>query len=281
MERGQTVRALARRPERANDLERAGAEVVQADVLKPGSLPDALAGVQTAYYLVHSMGRGSSGDFAASDKAGARNFATAARDAGLARIVYLGGLGAAGSKHLASRHETASALREAGVPVTYLRAAAVIGAGSESFRTVFYLVKRLPLMVTPRWVGTRTQPIAIGDVVEYLAAAPTVAAANGRDIEIGGPDVTTYGGMMDAMARALDISPRPRLGVPLLSPRLSSLWIGLVTPVDAGVARPLIEGLEVETVVSDSSGMELFDIEPVSIDDAMRSAMAEMRADDA
>lgn len=273
------MRALARRPERASDLERAGAEVVQADVLKPGSLPDALAGVQTAYYLVHSMGRGSSGDFAASDKAGARNFASAARDAGVARIVYLGGLGGGGSKHLASRHETASVLRAAGVPVTYLRAAAVIGAGSESFRTVFYLVKRLPLMVTPRWVGTRTQPIAIGDVVEYLAAAPTVEEANGRDIEIGGPDVTTYGGMMDAMARALDISPRPRLGVPLLSPRLSSLWIGLVTPVDAGVARPLIEGLEVETVVSDSSGMELFDIEPVSIDEAMRSAMAEMRED--
>lgn len=279
LDRGEPVRALARRPERARDLAEAGAEVVAADVLEPGALPEALAGVRTAYYLVHSMGRGSSGDFASSDKVGARNFGAAARTAGVELIVYLGGLSEGGSKHLASRHETAEVLREAGVPVTYLRAAAVIGAGSESFRTVFYLVKRLPLMVTPRWVGTRTQPIGIADVVRYLADTPTVEGARGRDIEIGGPDVTTYGGMMDAMAEALGVRPRPRIGVPLLSPGLSSMWIGLVTPVDAGVARPLIHGLEVETIVHDPSGMALFDFEPAPIAVAMRDAVAEMDSD--
>lgn len=270
------MRALARRPERAGAIERAGAEVVRADVLDPGGLPEALEGVATAYYLVHSMGRGSSGDFAERDKAGAANFAAAAHAAGVDSIVYLGGLSEGGSRHLASRHETAGVLRASGVPVTYLRAAAVIGAGSESFLTTFYLVKRLPVMVTPRWVGTRTQPIGIADVVRYLADAPGIAAARGRDIEVGGPDVTTYGGMMDQMARTLGKRPRPRLGVPLLTPRLSSLWVGLVTPVDPGVARPLIEGLEVETVVRDPSGMELFDFRPASIEAAMRAAMAEM-----
>lgn len=278
--RGTAVRALARSPERARDLVAAGAEVVEADVLEPGGLPEALAGTRTAYYLVHSMGRGASGDFASSDKVAARNFAAAARTAGVELIVYLGGLGAGGSKHLASRHETASVLREAGVPVTYLRAAAVIGAGSESFRTVYHLVRRLPVMVTPRWVGTRTQPIGIADVVRYLAEAPGIEAARGREIEIGGPDVTTYGGMMDTMAAALGLRPRPRLGVPLLSPRLSSLWIGLVTPVDAGVARPLIEGLEVETVVRDPSGMALFGFEPQPLAAAMSAAVAELRAGD-
>jgi uncharacterized protein YbjT (DUF2867 family) len=141
---------------------------------------------------------------------------------------------------------------------------------------MYHLVKRLPVMVTPRWVGTRTQPIGIDDVVRYLADAPDIPAARGRDIEVGGPDVTTYGGMMDELARALGKSVRPRLGVPLLSPRLSSLWIGFVTPVDAGVARPLIQGLATETIVRDPSGMELFDFEPASISQAMRLAVEEM-----
>jgi uncharacterized protein YbjT (DUF2867 family) len=167
-------------------------------------------------------------------------------------------------------------LASEGPPLTYLRAAAVIGAGSESFRTVYYLVKRLPAMVTPRWTTIRTQPIAIADVVAYLRAAGEVEGARGREIEIGGPEVTTYGGMMDAMAVALGIRPRPRISVPLLSPRLSSLWIGLVTPVDADVARPLIEGLTVETVVDDPSGMALFDVPATPLAEAMREAVAEL-----
>jgi uncharacterized protein YbjT (DUF2867 family) len=151
----------------------------------------------------------------------------------------------------------------------------VIGAGSESFRIVYYLVNRLPAMVTPRWVDTPTQPIAVGDVIAYLRRAAELPEAAGSEIEIGGPEVTTYGGMMDEMARALERRSPPRIRVPLLTPRLSSLWIGLVTPVDAGVARPLIEGLATETVVRDPTGMELSGVEATPLADAMRAALAE------
>ena len=251
------MRALARDPEGAAGLKEIGCEVYRADVLEQETLAPALDGVDVAYYLVHSMGRGGDGDFAQRDQEGAANFAAAAAAAGVRRIVYLGGLGE-GSTHLSSRHATAGTLRAGEVPVTYFRAAAVIGAGSESFLTVFYLVRRLPLMVTPRWVTTRTQPIAIADAVAFLAAASDLERPLDREIQIGGPEVTTYGGMIDELARALGRRPPLRLTVPVLTPGLSSLWIGLVTPVDAGVARPLIEGLEVETVVGDRSGMGLF-----------------------
>jgi uncharacterized protein YbjT (DUF2867 family) len=254
---GEEVRAFARRPQRATALTEAGCEVVQADVLDPASLRAGLEGVDVAYYLVHSMGRGADdGDFVARDRQGAENFAAAAEAEGVRRIVYLGGLGD-GSEHLASRHSTAEALRAGPVPVAYFRAAAVIGAGSESFRTLYYLVRRLPAMVTPRWVTTRTQPIAVDDAVGYLADARDLGLALDRELQIGGPDVTTYGGMIDELAHAIDRRPPLRVTVPVLTPRLSSLWIGLVTPVDPGVARPLIEGLATETVVSDPSGLQL------------------------
>ena len=274
-EDGRAVRCLVRDPARARDLEAIGCEVVRGDVLDAATLPDALAETEIAYYLVHSMGRGGGADFAERDRRGAANFAAAAGAAGVGRLIYLGGLGEPGSEHLRSRQQTAEALAGSGIPLTYFRAAAVIGAGSESFRVVLYLVKRLPAMVTPRWVSTRTQPIAIRDVIGYLSAAPDVAGSTGREIEIGGPQVTTYGGMMDAMARALGRRRPLRIGVPLLSPRLSSLWIGLVTPVDAGVARPLIEGLATETVVTDRSGMDLFDVPGTGLDEAMSAALAE------
>ncbi len=273
---GQPVRALARRPERAEDLRAAGCEVRRADALEPATLGPALAGADVAYYLVHSMGRGSDGDFADRDERAARNFAAAAAAAGVSRIVYLGGLGE-GSKHLDSRHATATALREGEAPVAYFRAAAVIGSGSESFRTVFYLVRRLPVMVTPRWISTRTQPIAVADAVAYLAAARDLELSVDREIQLGGPDVTTYGGMIDALARALGRRRPLRITVPVLTPRLSSLWIGLVTPVDAGVARPLVEGLSTETVVTDPSGMALFRRGGgVSLENALRAAAAEL-----
>ncbi len=273
------MRALARDPERASALKDIGCDVRKADVLEPETLDPALEGVDVAYYLVHSMGRGSNGDFAARDKAGAENFAAAAAAAGVRRIVYLGGLGE-GSKHLASRHATAAALRAGDVPVTYFRAAAVIGAGSESFRTIFYLVRRLPLMITPRWVTVRTQPIAVGDAVTFLAAASDPAAPLDREIQIGGPDVTTYGGMIDELARALGRRPPLRLTVPVLTPGLSSLWVGLVTPVDAGVARPLIEGLSTETVVTDPAGMELFaGVERMPLPRALEEAAENLDAD--
>lgn len=272
-EEGQEVRALARDPAGASGLAAIGCEVRRADVLEPGSLASALDGVEVAYYLVHSMGRGADSKFAERDHEGAENFAAAASTAGVRRIVYLGGLGE-GSEHLASRHATAEALRAGSVPVAYFRAAAVIGAGSESFRTVFYLVRRLPLMVTPRWVTSQTQPIAVDDAVAYLAAAADLDLPLDRELQIGGPDVTTYGGMIDELARALGRRPPFRITVPILSPALSSLWIGLVTPVDAGVARPLIEGLATETVISDDSGMRLFaGIQPTGLASALRQAV--------
>jgi uncharacterized protein YbjT (DUF2867 family) len=274
-EEGLEVRALARHPDGAKDLKDAGCEVVRADVLEAESLGPALQDADVAYYLVHSMGRGSDGDFAARDHQGAENFAAAAAAAGVKRVVYLGGLGE-GSKHLNSRHQTAEALRRGAVPVVYFRAAAVLGAGSESFRTAFYLVQRLPAMITPRWVVTRTQPIAVSDAVSYLAAAADLELPCEREIEIGGPDVTTYGGMIDELARAQGRRPPLRVTVPLLTPFLSSLWIGLVTPVDAGVAKPLIEGLATETVVSDPSGMEIFgDVERTPLREALAAALAE------
>jgi uncharacterized protein YbjT (DUF2867 family) len=274
---GKPPRAMARNPDRANDLAEAGCEVVPGDVLRRETLAGPMDGVACAYYLVHSMGRGGEGDFAERDREGAENFAAAAAEAGVERIVYLGGLSDGGSKHLESRHATAGYLGSTGVPVTYLRAAAVIGAGSESYRTAFFLVKRLPVMITPRWTTTRTQPIAIADVIAYLAKSCENDAAQGRSIEIGGPDVTTYGGMMDALAVAMDRRPPWKLPVPFLTPFLSSKWIGLVTPVDADVAKPLIEGAATETVVKDPSGMELFDVSPTPLDAAMRAALAEDR----
>ena len=269
------VRCLVRDPAKAGELERIGCEIVRGDVLEAESLPPALEGIEAAYYLVHSMGRGAGADFADRDARAAANFGEAAAAAGVDRLVYLGGLGEPGSEHLRSRHHTAEILERSGVPLTYFRAAAVIGSGSESFRVVYYLVKRLPAMVTPRWVSTKTQPIAIADVIAYLRAAPGIEAAAGREIEIGGPEATTYGGMMKEMARALGRRPPVQIPVPLLTPQLSSLWIGLVTPVDVGVARPLIEGLATETIVADRSGMELFEVEPTPLDQAMRAALAE------
>ena len=270
---------MARSPERAGDLRDAGCEVRQADALEPETLGPALEGAEVAYYLVHSMGRGGDGDFAERDHRAAENFATAAAEVGVTRIVYLGGLGE-GSKHLDSRHATAETLREGEVPVSYFRAAAVIGAGSESFRTVFYLVRRLPVMVTPRWVATRTQPIAVDDVVGCLAAAADLELPLDREIQIGGPDVTTYGGMIDELARALGRRRPLRIVVPVLTPRLSSLWIGLVTPVDAGVAKPLIEGLSTETVVNDPAAMELLGAKPETpLREALRAAASRLEQD--
>lgn len=264
---------MARSPEKAEGRFGPRCEVVRGDVLEPETLETALEGVDVAFYLVHSMGRGGDSDFAERDRQGATNFAEAARRQGVQRIVYLGGLGEGKSLHLRSRQETAEALASTGIPLTYFRAAIVVGSGSESLRTVAYLVKRLPAMITPSWTKTRTQPIAAADVVAYLAAAPGVPESSGREIQIGGPDVTTYGGLLDLAAEAQGLRRRPRLGVPILSPTLSSHWIGVITPVDAGVARPLVEGLSTETVVEDGSGMELFDVPGTPLREAMREAV--------
>jgi uncharacterized protein YbjT (DUF2867 family) len=191
---------------------------------------------------------------------------------GVKRVVYLGGLGEPRSEHLRSRAETARVLAGEGPPLTYLRASMVIGAASESYRTLRYLVERLPAMIAPAWLRNRTQPIAAADVLEYLAQAGEREDAAGREVQVGGADVLTYGQLLDLMADVLGKRRRPKVPVPLLTPRLSSLWIGLVTPVDAGVARPLIESLASETVVSDPEPARLFDVQPMACLDALRLA---------
>lgn len=275
---GWDVRAMVRdrAGSRASELARSGLELHEGDVLRPASLRGAGEGVDVAYYLIHSMGRGGSGDFAASERAAATSFAEMALREGVGRVVYLGGLGdRPQSKHLRSRHETALALGEHGPPLTYFRAGMVVGARSESYRTLRYLVQRLPAMIAPAWLKNATQPIAIDDALRYLVAAPAVAASTGREIQIGGPDVLSYGEMLDRMAAVLGLRRRPRIPVPLITPWLSSLWIGLVTPVDAGVARPLVEGLAAPTVVTDPSGAQLFAVEPIGFDEALRRAVAD------
>jgi uncharacterized protein YbjT (DUF2867 family) len=267
---GWEVRGLVRDRSRARGLDY---ELHEGDVLRPETLRGAGEGIDVAYYLVHSMGRGGSGDFLERDRAAATAFAQMARAEGVERVVYLGGLGdRPESEHLRSRHETALALAEHGPPLTYFRAGMVVGARSESYRTLRYLVQRLPLMIAPAWLKNDTQPIAIVDVLAYLVQAPSIEA---REVQIGGPDVLSYGAMLDRMAAVLGLRPRPRIPVPLITPWLSSLWIGLVTPVDAGVARPLVEGLAVPTVVTDPSGAALFDVEPIGFDEALRRAVAE------
>ena len=274
-------RCLVRDLGRASHLRRAGYELRRADLLDADSLHGAGRDVDVAYYLVHSMGRGgpSDADFAERERRAARNFARTAAEEGVERVIYLGGLGdAAGSEHLRSRHETGRILIAEGPPVTYFRAAMVVGAGSESYRTLRYLVARLPVMIAPAWLRTPTQPIGVDDVIAYLSTAPRVPESTGREVQVGGPDVLSYGDMLGEMAAELGVRRRPMVPVPLLSPTLSSLWIGLVTPVDTGVARPLIEGLRTKTVVTDEAGARLFDVAPVSFREALRRALAEERA---
>lgn len=268
---GAEVRCLVRDRARADGL---GHELHEGDALEADSLRGAGEGVDVAYYLIHGMGRGSDGGFSGRDRAAASNFARMARHEGIARVVYLGGLGEPDTPHLRSRHETAGVLAAEGPPLTYFRAAMVVGARSESFRSLYYLAKRLPVMVAPAWLRTRSQPIGIDDVLAYLRAAPLTPASAGRTIEIGGPDVITFGDMLRAVARELGRREPVMVPVPLLTPKLSSLWIGLVTPVDAGVARPLIEGLSVETVVSDPYGAALFDVRPARFAETVRRALA-------
>jgi len=281
-EAGWDVRCVVRDTSRAAALEQRGFDLHEGDVLRPETLRGAGRGIDVAYYLVHSMGRGAGADFAVRDRAAAEAFAAMARQEGVEQVVYLGGLGdESKSEHLRSRHTSALVLREDGPPLTYFRAAMVVGAQSESYRSLKYLVKRLPVMIAPAWLANETQPIAIDDVLAYLVQAPSVEEARAREIQIGGPDVLTYGEMLDRTADALGVRRRPRIPVPILSPWLSSLWIGLVTPVDAGVARPLVEGLATPTVVTDSSAADLFDVRPVDFDEALRRAVAEeARADD-
>ena len=223
---GARVRCLVRDRGRAADLEARGLELHVGDVTVAASLAGAGRGIDVAYYLVHAMGGGAG--YAQRERHGALNFARTASEEGIRRIVYLGGLGdPATSTHLRSRHQTALTLAAQGPPLTYFRAAMVVGAGSESYRTLRHLVGRLPAMVAPAWLRTPTQPIGIDDAIEYLRRAPEVAESEGREVQLGGPDVLSYEEMLDRMALAMGKRPRPKLRVPLLTPWLSSLWLGL------------------------------------------------------
>ncbi len=271
---GVSVGAVARDPGRV-DLDPSVA-VHRADMLDAGSLERIDGDYDTAYYLVHSMGRGGDSDYERRDADAAANFARWAAARGIGQVVYLGGLGdRPGSSHLRSRLRVGEILRDEGPPLTWLRAGMIVGAGSESYRTLRYLVERLPVMLAPAWLKTPTQAIGIGDVLRYLVAARRLPAARGREIQIGSSEILSYGAMLDAMADALGLRRRPRVPVPLLSPWLSSHWIGLVTPVDAGVARPLVEGLSTDTTVTDPSGMAVFDFTPAPFAQALREAIAE------
>ncbi len=275
---GYPVRVLARSRGRVEARPWArDVEIAIGDVLDPATLALALEGVDCAYYLVHSMAKGHG--FRDTDIRAARAFAEAAQQAGVRRIVYLGGLGDPGAKlseHLRSRQETGDALREAGVPVTEFRAAVIVGAGSISFEMVRYLVERLPVMVCPRWIYSRVQPIAVGDLLDYLAAALGCPASAGRMVEIGGRDVVTYGGMMLGYARARGLR-RLLLPVPVLTPRLSSYWVHLVTPIPASIGGPLIDGLRNDVVVRNTTARDLFpDIHPLGYEGALAAVIDDL-----
>jgi len=278
LERGHEIRCLVRDPDRLQGrpwLEKV--EVLCGDVLHRGTLEGVFEGVEAAYYLVHSLGGGEG--YAERDRRAAWNFAEAARMAGVKRIIYLGGLAREASdlsEHLRSRLDSGAALRGPGVPVTEFRAGVVVGSGSLSFEMIRYLTERVPVMICPKWVYTRAQPISIRDLLEYLILALDVPESSGKIIEIGGADVVTYGEMMLGYAQARGLR-RRMLPVPVLTPRLSSYWVHLVTPIPSAIARPLIQGLRNENVVSSGLAGELFpEVRPVPYAESIVRALARL-----
>src|SRR5271165_3760234 len=269
---GSAVRCLCRNPESLGWRVGPGTELVRGDLLEPASLGAAFSGVDTAFYLVHSMNSGE--EFEAEERAAASNFAQAARSAGVRRIVYLGGLGHGSelSPHMRSRGETGDILRASGVPVIELQASIVIGSGSASFEMMRALVERLPVMITLRWVNTAAQPIAIEDVIEYLAAAAELPVEASRTFEIGGADVTSYVGLMREYARQRKLR-RWIVRVPFLSLSLSSRWLTLITPVYATIGRSLIESVRNPSVVRDPAALAAFPIKPMGITRAIERAL--------
>ncbi len=271
---GHTVRCVARDPARLTDRFE-GVEVVRGDVFDEASLTAAMHDVDVAYYLVHSMSDDRH-DFTRSDRLAAERFGNAARNAGVDRIVFLGGLGVDEvklSRHLRSRHEVGAILRASGVPVIEFRAAIIVGSGSVSFEMIRYLTERLPLMIAPRWVSTLCQPIGIRDVIAYLLGALTLPDRDGRIFEIGGADVLSYREIMLGYAAARGLS-RKILVVPLFTPRLSSYWIHLVTPIHASIARALIDGMHNEVIVHDPAARSAFpSIVPVGYAEALKRAL--------
>jgi uncharacterized protein YbjT (DUF2867 family) len=283
---GYSVRCMARDPGKLSDRPwSAQVEIMAADALDRSGVRQALDGIDVAYYLIHSLGTGSS--FEQRDRDSARIFADAARDAGVRRIVYLGGItsGRHGqlSPHLRSRGEVGNILLGSGVPTAALQAAVIIGSGSASFEMLRYLTERLPAMVTPMWVDTRIQPIAVRDVLRYLVGAAALPAEVKQRFDIGGPDILTYAEMMQRYAAMAGLPPRILIRVPVLTPRLSSHWVGLVTPVPSGLAKPLVESLRNEVVASEHDIAEYIPDPPgglLSLDQAITLALRHTREGD-
>ena len=268
------LRLMARQPEYLRARVGDDVEIVEGDVTRPETLAAALEGIDTAYYLIHSMGCGQ--DFEEQDRLAARNFAQAAKASGVKRIIYLGGLGVQDeslSKHLRSRHEVGAVLQESGAQVIEFRASIVIGSGSLSFELIRALVQKLPVMICPKWVSTAAQPIAIEDVLAYLSFALDHEAGESRVYEIGGPDQVSYGDLMREYAKQRGLK-RLMIPVPFLSARLSSLWLGLVTPVYATIGRKLVESLKNPTVVHDQSALDAFPLRPMSLTAAIERALS-------
>jgi len=262
----------------------AGVEAVRGDVVKGDGLAAALDGVGTAFYLIHSMGGRNlsrSREFISMDRTAAENFITAAGPAGLDRVIYLGGLGEVGkglSEHLASRAEVADILSSGRPNATIFRAAVIIGAGGASFEMLRYLVERLPVMVCPRWINTRIQPVAVDDVVAYLVGCLDNPATAGQRFDIGGPEILTYRKMMDGYTTARGIMKRKIITVPLLTPALSAYWVDLVTPVPSGIAHPLIEGMKNEVVCRDNRIDEYIKISKTPFMEAVKRAVREEKS---
>jgi uncharacterized protein YbjT (DUF2867 family) len=285
LDRGWRVRCLvrsARKLERRSWSRRTEIEVIEGDVADAADLRDALDGCTAAYYLIHSM-MVAGPAYRDRDRRLAERFADAAAAAGVERIVYLGGLGETGaplSEHLQSRQEVEDVLRAGSVPVTVLRAAMIIGAGSASFEILRYLVERLPVMITPKWVSTESQPIAVRNVIHYLASSLETPETTGRTLDIGGPDVVTYRALMRVMAAERGLPRRLIIPVPVLTPRLSSLWIHLVTPLSSRIARPLAEGLRNRVVCGDDEAARLMPQRLLTVRESIAEALGQFRAHD-
>jgi uncharacterized protein YbjT (DUF2867 family) len=278
LDAGYAVRCLAREPRKLSGrpwANRPAVEIVAGDVGAPVSLERAMAGTRAAFYLVHSM-LAAGPAYAAVDIVLARTFASAAAASGVERIVYLGGLGETGpglSEHLSSRRDVEDALASTAVPVTVFRAAMIIGSGSASFEILRYLVERLPVMITPRWVQTESQPIAVRNVLEYLVRSLATPETTGRTLDVGGPDILSYRELMRVMAECRGLRPRVVVPVPVLTPRLSSLWIHLVTPVNHRIARPLTEGLRNRVVCRDDEAARLIPQRLLGVREAITAAL--------
>ena len=282
LEKNYRVRAVGRSLEKLKSrvwAKHENVELIQADMLKPDSLPDLLKDCSVAYYFVHSM-NSQNHDFAEADRDAAKNFVAASERCGVQRIIYLGGLGEGSeelSEHLKSRHEVANILSSGAVPATVFRAAMILGSGSASFEILRYLTERLPIMITPRWVTTPSQPIAIRNVLHYLLACLEVDATKGETLDIGGPEIVTYKELMQVYAEEAHLRKRIIVPVPVFTPGLSSRWIHFVTPVPSYIARPLAEGLRNKTVCKDDRALKLMPQELLDCRSAIRIALEKIQ----